>query len=184
MARISEKALRPRQYVFNRLSAERIARLTSGVRKLRESEKRQSVNARAATRAADRHVAARHAENIMAGLRQAVPESDEIGVLEKELEELRRRKRDLFDMLRKSLGADSHAIAHGDVSGDVSGDVRGDVSGDMSEDVVRRTVGASSLRLAASEGLPNDLVHASAEQSASTGDGNGKGAKETTARTE
>lgn len=165
MARISEKALRPRQYVFNRLSAERIARLTSGVRKLQESERRQSVNTRAAARAADRHVAARHAENIMAGLRHAVAETDEIGVLEKELEELRRRKRDLFEMLRKSLGADSHAIAHGDESGVAA-------------------AGASSMVLAdAADGAPEDL-RASADQSPDAEEMSDRPAAESATRTD
>lgn len=107
MARVSEKALRPRQYVFNRLSAERIAALAPGVRKLREQEKRQALSARAARRAADRHIAARHAENIMAGVTRPVPETDQIGELEKELEELRQKKRQLFEQLRKCLEEDN-----------------------------------------------------------------------------
>lgn len=107
MARISEKALRPRQYVFTRLTPERIAQLTPGVRKLREQEKRQALTTRAAMRAAERHVAARHAENIMAGITTAQPESDQIASLERELHDLRQRKRRMFDSLRRSLAADT-----------------------------------------------------------------------------
>lgn len=107
MARISEKALRPRQYVFTRLTPERIAQLTPGVRKLREQEKRQALTTRAAMRAAERHVAARHAENIMAGITTAQPESDQIASLERELHDLRQRKRRMFESLRRSLAPDS-----------------------------------------------------------------------------
>lgn len=107
MARISEKALRPRQYVFTRLTPERIAQLTPGVRKLREQEKRQALTTRAAMRAAERHVAARHAENIMAGITTAQPESEQIASLERELHDLRQRKRRMFESLRRSLAADT-----------------------------------------------------------------------------
>lgn len=103
MARISEKAVRPRQYVFNRLSKSRLAILAPGVIKLREQERRQVLSARAARRAAERHLAARHADNIMAGITELIPESDQIGELERELEELRTRKQQLFEQLRQSL---------------------------------------------------------------------------------
>lgn len=106
MARISEKALRPRQYVFTRLTAERIAQLTPGVRKLKDQEKRHALTTRAAMRAAERHVAARHAENIMAGITTAQPESDQIASLERELYDLRQRKRRMFESLRRSLASD------------------------------------------------------------------------------
>lgn len=103
MARISEKAVRPRQYVFNRLSKSRLATLAPGVTNLREQERRQVLSARAARRAAERHLAARHADNILAGITELIPESDQIGELERELEELRTRKQQLFEQLRQSL---------------------------------------------------------------------------------
>lgn len=113
MARVSDKALRPRQYVFNRLSAERITALAPGVRKLRDYERRQMVQARATRRIAEqRHMAARHAERLMKGVKESGAETEEIGELEKELEELRSRKRQLFEQLRQSLDDDEQTGRH------------------------------------------------------------------------
>lgn len=109
MARISEKALRPRQYVFNRLSSDRIRKLRPGVKKLLEQEKMHAVAARAEVRAAERSEAARHAENIVAGIKEADPENEQIRLLEKELEELRQKKRSLFATLKKTLDTDAAA---------------------------------------------------------------------------
>lgn len=111
MARVSRKALRPRQYVFNRLSSSRIKRLQEGVKKLREKEMLDMMAARAAVRALGRSEAARHAENIMAGIKQSDPENDQIQALEKELEELRQKKRSLFATLKKTLDTDAAASA-------------------------------------------------------------------------
>lgn len=105
MARVSEKALRPRQYVFNRLSAERIAQLAPGVQKLMEQERQAAANARAAQVAREATEAARHAQNIMDGVQAVDPESDTIRALEKELEELQEKKRSLFAELKRRLDA-------------------------------------------------------------------------------
>lgn len=103
MARVSGKALRPRQYVFNRLPEEKIKALSGAVKKLKEKEKHDAVAARAATRAVKEHQAARHAEKIVLGIREMEPESEAIRQLEKELEELRQRKKYLFDKLKRYL---------------------------------------------------------------------------------
>lgn len=47
--------------------------------------------------------AARHANNIMDGVQQVDPENETIRALEKELEELKERRRTLFAELRKTL---------------------------------------------------------------------------------
>lgn len=103
MARVSEKALRPRQYVFNRLSPERMSQLRPAVRKLREEEQAALKSAREARATQERTEAARHAQNIMAGVQTPDPESDSIRGLQKELEELHEKKRRLFAQLKKSL---------------------------------------------------------------------------------
>lgn len=103
MARISEKALRPRQYVFTRLTPDRIAQLTPAVRKLKDQERRNALSSRAAIQAAERHVAAKHAENIMAGITTSQPENRHIAALEQELSELRQRRRRMCERLRKAL---------------------------------------------------------------------------------
>lgn len=103
MARVSEKALRPRQYVFNRLSTEQITRLTPGVKKLREEERAVAARARGARKEREISEAARHAKNIMDGVQRVDPESDSIRALEKELEELKERRRTLFAELRETL---------------------------------------------------------------------------------
>lgn len=103
MARVSAKALRPRQYVFNRLPEEKIKALSGAVKKLKEKEKHDAVAARAATRAVKEHQAARHAEKIILGIREMEPESEAIRQLEKELEELRQRKKYLFEKLKRYL---------------------------------------------------------------------------------
>lgn len=107
MARVSEKALRPREYVFNRLSAERIAQLAPGVRDLMERERSAAAEARAAQAAREATEAARHAENIIAGVQTPDPESEAIRALEKELEELQEKKRRLFAQLKKRLESSS-----------------------------------------------------------------------------
>lgn len=106
MARVSDKALRPRQYIFTRLSTERIAQLAPGVQRLLEQERSQVASARAARAARERNEAARHAENIMAGLQTPDPESDSIRALQKELDELLERKKQLFAQLKKSLDSE------------------------------------------------------------------------------
>lgn len=105
MARVSEKALRPRQYVFNRLSADRIAQLAPGVQKLMEQERQAAASERAAQVAREATEAARHAQNIMSGVQAADPESDTIRALEKELEELQEKKRSLFAELKRRRDA-------------------------------------------------------------------------------
>lgn len=58
---------------------------------------------RAARRATDqRHPAARHADNIMGGGTSLIRESDDIEDLERELEELRARRQQMFERLRQS----------------------------------------------------------------------------------
>lgn len=103
MARVSEKALRPRQYVFNRLSAEQMTRLIPGIKKLRDEERAAAAHARAARIEREVIEAARHANNIMDGVQQADPEHELIRALEKELEELKERRRALFAELKKTL---------------------------------------------------------------------------------
>lgn len=105
MARVSQKALRPRQYVFNRLSPERMVQLRPAVRKLRENERAALKTAQEARAATERTEAARHAQNIMAGLQTPDPESDSIRALQKELEELQEKKQLLFAQLKQSLNS-------------------------------------------------------------------------------
>lgn len=107
MARVSAKALRPRQYVFARLSADRIALLSGGVRKLLDSEMYATTRARASANLIERREAARHAEDIMASIQTADAETEQIRALEAELDELRDRKKRLFVMLRKTLDSQS-----------------------------------------------------------------------------
>lgn len=118
MARVSEKALRPREYVFNRLSAERIAQLTPGVRKLMKKEREAAAQARAAEAAREASEAARHAENIIAGVQTPDPESEAIRALEKELEELREKKRRLYVQLKKKLEKDGAHKMEMDITSD------------------------------------------------------------------
>lgn len=106
MARVSEKALRPREYVFNRLSAERIAQLSPGVQKLMKVERVAATRARAAEAAREASEAARHAQNIISGVQTPDPESEAIRALEKELEELQDKKRRLYAQLKKKLETD------------------------------------------------------------------------------
>lgn len=99
MAKLSEKASRPRQYVFHHLCKSRIESLSPSISKLCEQERQQTLNMRAARFAAERHPASRHADNIMASGTSKIPESDEIEELELKLEVLRARKQQLFERL-------------------------------------------------------------------------------------
>lgn len=105
MARVSEKALRPRQYVFNRLPASRLPAFAGRVKKLKDEETKEAQAVSAALSASKRRQAARHAENIMAGITTTNPETEQIGALERELEELRERKRTLYGQLRAKIAA-------------------------------------------------------------------------------
>lgn len=103
MGRVSKKALRPRAYVLNRLTAQQIERLTPGVNKLRQYEHQQAQKLRKRVEESQRQQAARHAHNIMNGKQQVDPESALIVALEKELEELKQKKRNLFACLKQTL---------------------------------------------------------------------------------
>lgn len=112
MARISEKALRPRQYVFNRLPMERKKKLEERVKKLLERERITSLSARANVRAVEETQAAKHAERILEGKHKPEPENDHIRALEKELEELRQKKKTLYETLKKALDSDDAKKEH------------------------------------------------------------------------
>lgn len=110
MARLSEKALRPRQYVFNSLSATRVAALEPGIRRLRERERRETVTRRHSlarkqpVAEAQQQTAVEPVKDVKADLgADAEADAEEIGELERELTQLQRRKRHLFEELKRSL---------------------------------------------------------------------------------
>lgn len=76
------------------------------MRKVLERERMDALEAREAVRRHERNEAARHAQNILDGKREADPENEQIRALEKELEELQQQKRQLFGKLSKMLGSD------------------------------------------------------------------------------
>lgn len=97
MARISDKALRPRQYVFNRFSSPRIAALAPAIRELRQRERRHAASSPSPERPSAQPSSSpvpNHAQ---------LPRSDQILALESELNDLRSQKRQLFDTLRTTL---------------------------------------------------------------------------------
>lgn len=97
MARVSEKAVRPRQYVFNGVSKERRAALTMGVATLRAMEREGEWRAQQRARDRARDEAGWQAEKAVTG--------GQIASLEAELADLASEKRRLFEALKRSLEA-------------------------------------------------------------------------------
>lgn len=114
MARVSEKALRPRQYVFHRVSGRRRALVRAGVQRVLAGERAEGAQAREAVRQHERNEAARHARGILDGKWQADAENEQLRALEGELADLEKRKRGLFEQLRKLLeGRKSDVVVDG-----------------------------------------------------------------------
>ena len=123
MARVSEKALRPRQYVFHKLPPERSEKLGRLVRVLLDRERIEELEARDAVRRHDRNEAARHAQSILEGRKHPSPETEQIRALELELEDLNRQRGQLFEALQKELKQSSTVAKKEDVTMTESSDI-------------------------------------------------------------
>lgn len=127
MARVSKKALRPRSYVLGRLPADKLIKLQQGVKKLLEKERHEALLARARVRAVERTEAQKHAENILNGVKdgESGGGNEHIRSLVRELEELKQKRSDLFEALKKGLeddatGRRNATRANGTASNEVS----------------------------------------------------------------
>lgn len=116
MPRVSEKALRPRQYIFHRVSPEQVTKLAPAIKKLLDQEREADGRARVARAERVKIEAARHAKNIMSGVQCADPESDTIRALERELEELKEKRRTLFVHLKRALDSDEAKVESKEVA--------------------------------------------------------------------